>query len=372
MKLQILQESFSKALLVATRFTSSRAQLPVLSNIYLKAKGSTLQISSTNLETSFSTSIGAKIEKEGEITVPARTFLEIISNLNDGPINLSCQKEVVRIKTSNFSSSISGMNSSEFPSIPHSLSKTSINIKKDDFIEVVKKIVFSISTDETRPVLTGALFSFKKDSLVFVSTDGFRLTKKTLKIKSTKEFLGKNILLPKNILSEIPRLSDSEEIIGFSYREKDNQVVFKVGNSYYSSRVLGGTFPDYQKVIPKDSKFVVSMGKDDLLQGIKLSSVFARDVSNMIKLEISKGGSLVVSSESNQKGGQESKIDIKFEEGNKEDLRIGFNYKFIEEVLQIIESETVTISFVDENSPGVFKCLEDKDFLHLIMPVKLD
>ena len=144
-------------------------------------------------------------------------------------------------------------------------------------------------------------------------------------------------------------------------------MIFKIDNSILSTRIIQGEFPDYKKIIPKESSLKVDLDKKDLLQAVKLSSVFAKDSSNVIKLAIANGF-VEMSAESQYFGNQKTKIPAKTE-GKK--MEIGFNYKFLQEFLQSIEGDDVIMKFIDPNSPGLFLDPKDKDFLHLIMPVKL-
>jgi DNA polymerase-3 subunit beta len=363
MKLQILQEEFSKALNLASRFASSKAQLPVLGNILLSAKGSKLSISSTNLEISINIFIGAKIENEGEITVPAKTITDIVVNLNPGQITLTSKEESLKLVNSDFESIISGMNASDFPAIPKKLEKKDLSISKENLTDGLTQVLFAVSSDETRPILTGVLFVAKKGELTFVSTDGFRLSQRKLKVDTvTKTFTS---ILPKSVLSELIRFT-SESDVDLFFDNTNNQVIFKLDNIILSSRILEGDFPDYQKIIPKDFVVNVVVDKEDLLRGVKLASIFARDSANIIKLNIAKNV-LEISAESQLSGRQKTKIEANVEG---EDLEIAFNYRFLEEVLQVIEGEDVKIEFSGSSSPAVFRDTKITDFLHLIMPVK--
>ena len=366
MKLRVLQEELVKSVNIAQRFTSSRAQLPVLGNILLEASGNKLYISATNLENSIYTSIGAKVESDGDLTVPVKVFNDIVGNLDSGTVELSSDKEVLEVTSGNFSSKITGVNSSDFPSIPKMVDKDSLNFPFSDFKESLGKILFSVSSDETRPILTGVLIIFKKDSAVFVSTDGFRLSKKTLSGKGVGSDM--KLIIPKSVLSEIVRIDSSDEI---SISAKDGQVVFKVGSAILSSRVIEGDFPDFEKIIPKTSDIKLNIDKDGLLQAIKLASVFARDSANIVKLVVEKDG-LVINAESASYGKQKNKVEAKVECALKASpiLEIAYNFRFIEEFLQTVGND-IEINFTSTNAPGVFKDLEDKDLLHLIMPVRL-
>jgi len=364
MKLQVLQEELSKALNLASRFASSKAQLPVLGNILFAAKGGKLSVSSTNLEISVNISIGAKIEEDGEITIPAKVITDIISNLNPGQINLSSKTESLSITSSEFESTVSGMNSQDFPSIPKKIDKVDLSIPKSELADALEKVLFSVSIDETRPILTGVLFICKKGELMLVSTDGYRLSQKGLKVGSILKTF--TVILPKSVLSELSRLP-SDGDIDFFFDQTNNQVVFKLENIILSSRVLEGSFPDYEKIIPKNFMLKVLSDKEDLIKGVKLASVFARDSANIIKFNLGKNN-LEINAESPISGKQKTKLEVKTEG---ESLEIAFNFRFLEEILQVIEGEDVQIEFSGASSPAVFTDLKNKDFLHLIMPIKL-
>lgn len=370
MKLQVLQENFSKALSLASRFASTKAQLPVLENILLSTEKTKLLVSSTNLETSVSISIGAKIEKEGKITIPARTISDLVSNLNSGTLSLDSEKEQLQISSSGFKSSVSGMNASDFPAVPAKIDSGSLKLPIEDFLSILSKVIYAASVDETRPVLTGILFLFEEGKITLVATDGFRLSQADLKIKGKVK--QEKLILPKLSLSELARFSKQYEEFSLFYSEKDNQVVFGFPDIVFSSRVLEGEFPDFEKIIPKSSKIKVEADKEDILKAVKLAAVFARDSANIVKLSVDKSG-LLVSAESARSGSQEMKVDAKVEseETLKNAFEIAFNYRFLEDFLNAAEGESVSFEFSETTAPGVFLDSKDKNFLHLIMPVRI-
>lgn len=370
MKLQVLQENLSRALSITSRFANTRAQLPVLANILLSTKKNKLLVSSTNLEISVSISVGAKIGKEGEITVPARTITDLISNLPPGAINVQTEKEQIKISAQNFNSVLSGMNSSDFPSIPQTVGKGALKLPKDDILDALSCVLFAASIDETRPVLTGVLLIFKRDNLFLVATDGFRLSQKKLPLKAPREL--QRIILPKSALSELSRLADDGEKISFSYAAGDSQVIFGIGDAVLTSRVIEGEFPDFEKIIPKESNFKVNVDKEELFRAVRLASVFARDSANVVKIAVKKG-SIELSAESQQAGSQETSVDAKVEgkvSGKDGGLEISFNYRFLEDFLNVAKGEDVQIEFSSSSAPGVFTDPKDSNFLHLIMPVR--
>jgi DNA polymerase-3 subunit beta len=368
MKLQVLQENLSKALSISTRFTSSKVQLPILANILLKASKNKLEIAATNLETSISLKIGAKVEKTGDITVPARTINDLVGNLSTGQVSLEAKKEQLKISASGFQSKLSGVNSSDFPKLPGKSDKGVIDLPQDDLSAALSQVLFAVSPDETRPVLTGILFIIDKGNISLVATDGFRLSQKKLNIKPKYSGDELRLIIPKNTLSELTRLFNSEKV-GFSFNKSDNQVIFDLPDIVLTSRVIEGEFPDFERIIPKDTKIEVNVDKDELLRAVKLASVFARDAANVVKVDIDKN-SLKILAESSQSGSQETQVDAKIE-GVEKELKIAFNYRFLEEFLNSVEGDDVTIKLTDANSPTVFLDPKDKEYLHIIMPVRL-
>lgn len=365
MKFQVLQENLNRAISQASRFASTRAQLPVLTNVLLSAQKEKLNIAATNLEVAISLSVGAKVEKEGKITVPAKTANDIVSNLSRGPVEISAEKETLTIKQGSFSSNLSGVNPSDFPVVPDKIGKDGLSIKVDDFLRAFSRVSFACSLDETRPILTGVMFWSKKDDLTLVATDGFRLSQKKLSMQKGIS-LGK-VVFPKYVLSEVSRSFVEDEYLQIAFNQKENQVVFKIDNAIISSRVIEGEFPDYEKIIPKSHTTTVNVNKEDLVQVIKLAAVFARDSGNVVKLGIKKTG-VVVASESQYSGSQKNSVDAKVEG---DDLDIAFNYRFIEDFLGVVGGESVHMEFGGPQSAGVFKDPDDKNYLHLIMPVKI-
>jgi DNA polymerase III subunit beta len=365
MQLEVLQEDLAQALDVAIHFVSTRSTLPILSNFFLIAQKTKLTIQSTNLEMSVSTSIGAKIKTEGQITLPAKTFYEIVTSLPKGQITLNINNEKLHIETTSFQSDLETFPANDFPQVPSTLNqKASFILNSSALSKALSKILFSVSLDEARPVLTGVLFNFA-DSLELVASDGFRLSRKTVKLPTTLK--AKNIIVPRAALLELIKLSKNFDTIAFELKENDNQLILQIGETLITSRLIEGNFPDYEKIIPPTSPISVNIDKNDLTRSVKLASVFAREASSIVKF-ILLDDSLELASENGKKGSQTSKIDAKIDGGA---LEILFNYKFVEEFLSIAEGESVEIKLVDSSSAAIFIDSKDTGFLHLIMPVKV-
>jgi DNA polymerase-3 subunit beta len=374
MQLEVLQKNLDKALSLASRFTAVKAQLPVLGNLLFSAKKTRLTISATNLEISLAVSLGARVIQEGTLTLPARVIADLITNLSEGTVNLKSDKEHLLISSAGFASKVLGMNSGDFPTIPQTMVKEeSLIFPKDLFLEALTQVSFSTSIDETRPILTGVLFIFESGQLCLVATDGFRLSQKKIKLASSLK--SKKVVLPKSALAELARIGENEESLRFLFKEKENQVLFGVENLVLSSRILEGDFPPFEKIIPKSSKIKVRVDKEEFLRAVKLASIFARDSANVVKISLGKD-SLRVFAESSTAGNQETKIEAVVdpappEASRGEGFEIAFNYRFLEDFLRVVKGEEVNLAFSDSASPGVFTDPKDPEYLHLIMPVKL-
>lgn len=372
MKIQLLQENLSKTLATASRFSNSKAQLPVLGNILLSTRKNKLLVASTNLEVSFSSLVPAKIEEEGEITIPGRSLFDIVSNLTPGSILLESEKEQLKLTKESFKTKLAGMNSSDFPKVIEKLPGSGlISLPSKVISDGLSKVVFATSNDITRPTLTGVLFVFGKKEIIVVGTDGFRLSQK--KIKEVTELSGYNLIVPKSSLIEALRIFTGDTL-SLAFDEKQKQVIFGEDENVLASSLIEGTFPDYEKIIPKSSKFQVSLDREDFLRAVKLSGVIARDSANIVKLRVLKD-SLTLASESPNAGEQENSLEAKVE-GELSELgegvEVSFNFRFIEEFLSNVKDTSITLGLTDSDSPGVFLDPSDPDFLHLIMPIKIN
>lgn len=370
MKLQVLQENLEKAVGITTRFASTKAQLPILGNILLSTRKSKIYVSSTNLEISACVQVGAKVETEGEISIPAKVIADLVSNLPKETIDLESEKEQLKISTSGFSSKVLGMDATDFPKVPNSVNeKNAITFSKKELTESLNKVTFSTSTDETRPILTGVLFVLDDGSLSLVATDGFRLSKKTVLLKEHKGD-NKTVVIPKGVLSEIGRGVFETDNILFDLEETDKQIIFSLGDTVLTSRLLEGEFPDFEKIIPKGSNVKIILDKEEFLRAVKLASIFARESANVVKIKALKD-SIKVFAESGAAGSQETKVDAKIIKDGSEDFEIAFNFRFLEDFLHSVEGEEVSMEFTNSTAAGVFRDTGDSNYLHLIMPVKI-
>jgi len=318
---------------------------------------------------SVSVAVGAKVEEEGEVSVPAKVISELVDNLPHETLDISSEKEQLKVSASGFASTVLGINASDFPKIPSSAARDrSIIIQKEGFTKSLSQVIFAASLDETRPVLTGVLFIFGKNELSLVATDGFRLSRKILKVGHTGE--ESRVILPKMVLNELSRAGDSGEEVLFELKDKEKQVVFGLGDTILASRLLEGEYPDFEKIIPKKGTCEILVDKEEMLRAVKLASIFARDGANIVKIKVLKE-SLKISAESGSSGSQEAKVEARISSLESGELEISFNYRFLEDFLHSVVGDEVKMEFSGPNAPGLFTDTTDSSYLHLIMPVKV-
>ncbi len=365
MKFNILQQDILMSIQSVARSVGVHTTLPVLANIMISAKINKLQLSATNLEIGVIRQIDAEIEEEGEITVPAKTILELLSSAPTVKITFEAVGDILKIKTDKFSASINGISASEFPAIPQ-IEDKGITFTKEDLI-LSSQILFASAQDEGRPTLTGILTQIKGSKLEFVATDGFRLAHRQvdLKIISKENF---SALIPRRTFEEVLRLLQEEEADGVAVAisPSQNQIVFSFGKTSVSSRLIEGKFPDWEKIIPQDGKARVLMEKDEFLKDIKMAATFAKNEANTISLQIRKD-LIKIKSESKELGSLDNEIDVSVEGA---DLEVAFNCKFLQDAVSYVPSKQLMIEFSGELQPALIKPVGVEGLEYIIMPVR--
>jgi len=372
MKLSLLQQNLDQALTHASRFVSIKNQLPVLNNVLLATDNGRLKISATNLELGIKYWIGAKIEKEGSITVPIKEIAEFVSYLPSQKIEINLDnKNLLQLSSSKAQSTFTTIPAKDFPDLPSINPKTTIKLDLPLLAQAVSQIAFSSATDDSRPVLTSVLCQFTKNNLLLVATDGFRLSLKNIKLvnpvnlKSDKEVL--TFLIPARSLVEVTRLAKNEKQITLGLTTDKNQMVFVLEDLELVSRLIEGEYPDYKRIIPESYITKVHINKEEFAQAVKIASVFASQSANVVKFTVGKNN-LILSANAPQIGRNQATVDARVEG---EPLEIAFNYKFVSEFIEACQGEELVIELNESLTPGFFHDQSDPHFTHIIMPVRL-
>lgn len=373
MKVSILQENLIKGLNAVNRFITAKTQLPILNNILIKTDQGRLKLSATNLETGINFWLGAKVEEEGEVCVPAKTLAEYITSLPADKINLEMENNLLKINSGSYQAQFLTSPSIEFPSIPTLEKKAEINLSFKDLSSAINQVAFAASQDEGRPALTGVLIKVKKQSLFLVATDGYRLSVKEIKDLKNIEKLNeiKELLIPARALIEVGKVmnnNEAENNLGLTITPKNNQIIFSNSEVEIISRLIEGKFPDFEKIIPDQGKIKIIIETESLLQAVRTTSIFAREAANIIKMEISDS-KIEISANNPQMGENKIKLEAKTEgEGS---VKIAFNSRYLIDFLNSTKSDLINLQINDSLSPGVFSPANDPSYLHVIMPIRI-
>ena len=363
MKIEVLQEQLLAGLSVVSRAVATRAQLPVLSHILIEAKSEGLVLSATDLEIGMKVKVAAKVIETGAVAVPAKMFGEFLSSLNPGKVELKLEKETLILSAPGYSGKFQTISAEEFPTIAEVGKDSEICVLPVlSLSKAVERVVFASAKDSLRPVLTGVLWEVGKKKIRLVATDGFRLAVEELNVESNAEPM--NLLVPSRVVMEVVRLVTEGDIV-VGHLPATNQIYFMVGEIQVVSQLLSGNFPDYGKILPKEFTTEISVGKDELLQAIKATHIFARDNSNMVKWQIEEG-KLVLLSSSPERGECRVEVPISL---TGEPLEIIFNAKYVLDYLSITEGETLWAGMGSKLSPGMIKDLKRESGQYVVMPI---
>jgi DNA polymerase-3 subunit beta len=363
MKIECSVEKIKSAIFQVERITGKNLTLPILNSILLIASGKSLKLRSTNLSLGIEIEIPAKVEKEGTLAVSGlvlnAVFLNIFQNEN---IFLEKQNENLLIKTKKSQIKLKSQIHDDFPTIP-TVTGTSFEIEAKKLIEGIKSVCYSSSFSDIKPEISSVFIYTNGDNLIFVSTDSFRLAEKKIKVKGLPEILG--ILIPFKNISEILRVfGEFQGVIKVCFNK--NQISFSSDNTYLTSRIIDGIFPDYRQIIPKDSLTDVVVLKQDLLNALKLSNVFS-DRFNQVNLKIlPKEKVFELSSINNDIGENKTQLEAVV---NGEEVELSFNYKYFLDCFQSITTDSVSIKLSGASRPIVISPVSDSSFTYLIMPM---
>ena len=362
MKIKLNRQDFIEKLNLSTHFTSTKiSSLAVLHGVYIKIEKNKLHLYSSDINSFFHTNVPVESDKDGEFIIEPKKPIEFLSFLSDAKIEIEVKDKQLFIIAEKTKGKFALMNSEEFP-LPPKIEEKEQKIKTDFLVKNLPLVLFAASSDDTRPALSGVNF-LTNEELVIVTTDGFRLSL----VKTKKEKQLPSVIIPADFLREITHFIKEEKEVNFSYSEKEKIVRFGIGDTELYSRLIEGEFPPFDKVIPLEKKTTIKLEKEDFLRNVKLISVFARDFSYILVLEVKKNG--VRFKPKTVEGEENTSFQEAEVEG--EDQKVAFNYKFLLDLLNAVSAKNIIIEILRSDAPVVFKVENNPDFLHIIMPVRI-
>ncbi|MCC7288955.1 DNA polymerase III subunit beta [bacterium] len=367
MKVSVIQENLSKALNVVSRVVGNRSSLAVLSNVLLKANLGRLEVIGTNLEIAIVYQVGAKVETDGSLSVPARLLTELINSLPSDKLLLNAAAQNLHIKTTNFESTINGIASEEFPNVPVIKPTTSLSFPAATLVTALSQVGFAAAVDESRPVLSGVVFSVRGKELLLAATDSYRLAESVVALTQEQK-ADADFIVPAKTVNELIRiLSQYEGDVEVGATE--TEIEFNMGDIRLVSRLIEGKFPDYKKIIPDKNETEAVVDTAELLSTIKVAGLFARETANTIKLTF-EAGKLSISSSAAQVGENQSSLETKLVGDPGE---ISLNAKYLLDVLTVVKTPTVKLGISGKLNPCLVtpvKGEQDTSYRHIIMPLR--
>jgi len=374
MKLTITQAQLAQGLGIVSRAVSPRSTLPVLNNILIATDEGRLRLSATNLELGITCWIGANIEEEGSVTIPARIFSDLVNTLQGEKVSLSLTTRTqtlnIHCGTSNFD--IKGIDAQDFPPMPVPDLSTGVELNIADFKEMINQVSFAASRDEARPVLQGVLMEINDNAISLAATDGFRISVRTAEL-SISQASPVKVIIPARSLSELARIAtDGNQTVTMVVPPDRGQAIFHMQNAELVTQLIEGNFPDYRAIIPRSFKTRTIVSTKEFLKACRQAEIIAREGNNVIRLNMvpqeGTPGTVEFSTQSEEMGSGEVVVDANIEGP---ELLIAFNVRFLSEVLEVIGTPNTVLETNANNTPGLLSPVGNDKFRHVIMPMHL-
>jgi DNA polymerase-3 subunit beta len=372
MRLSCLQENLSRGLGIVGSAVAARTTYPVMQNVLITTDNARLKLAATNQEIAISTWIGAQIEDEGQVTIPARLLTEFVNSLPAERIDLDYTDQPVGIsvKCARFSAQINGTPASDFPPVPTVESGVAGKIDPGVLNDAIKHVAIAAATEDSRPVLTGIKVEITGDDFKFAAADGFRLAVYEGKLL---EPLPEDVdfIIPARALREVSSLAGSQtDPVEFTVTSSKNQALFRLNNIEIVANLLQGTFPNYQQLVPDKYDTRATVNREEFIRATRAASIFAREGSNIVRLMVDGGdqedSKVLVQSKSEEVGENKGEVDAEIEGG---EAKIAFSSKYLTEVLNVLETNKVALETTTPSSPGVIKPVGDDNYVHVVMPI---
>lgn len=374
MKASVTQQHLAHGLSIVSRAVSPRSTLPVLANVLIATDEGRLRLSATNLELGITCWIPANIEEEGSITVPARTFVDLVGTFPPDLVKLALdtRTQTMSVVCNSSAHEIKGIDAQDFPPVPVPDLSESVDLDLTTFKEMIQQVAFAASADEARPVLQGVKMEVAESALTLAATDGFRISvrKEMLANPIKQDF---SIIIPARAMNELARIAgENDKTVSMVVPAGRGQVIFHLKDAELVSQLIDGNFPDYRAIIPRNYKTRTIVSTPAFLKACKQAEIIAREGNNVIRLNVlpedDGAGRVEINSQTEETGKSDIQVEANIEGGP---ILIAFNVKFLREVLDVIHSPNVAMETNTNNAPGVIRPVGDDDFVHVIMPMHL-
>ena len=367
MKLSCSRESLLKAINVVNKAVSNRTTLPILECILFTADETGFYLTANDLEIGIqSAPIHAQIEKVGVVALESRIITDIIKRVNGDTVLFSVNnKNITDISCGSSSFQLMGQNGDEFPSLPEVEKNQNFVLSQNELKNAIRQTIFSISQDESKPVLTGEYIELKADNLKMVSVDGYRISYRNILLSACSE--ETNVIIPGKTLAEINKILSQEEEDNVHVYFTEKHILFDLKSGIVVSRLIEGDYIKYQQSFTDDYKTKIISKRDDLLQALERASLVSRDTKKTPVRIFMENNVLTITAKA-ELGNAHEEVLV---EQDGDQLEIAFNPRYLIEALRVIEDDKVSIQFTTNLSPCIIKPLEGDTFGYLILPLRM-
>jgi DNA polymerase III subunit beta len=364
-----LQESLKRGLSIVSNAVAGKGSLPVLANVLIATDGNRIKLAATNLEIGLTHWIGAQIEEEGAVTLPAKLLSDVVGGLPNEKVTLTLdtRTQSIKIACGRFTTNIKGIEADEFPTIPGVGGDAALTMPADALTEAIHQTAFSAAKDDSRPVLAGVLMRVKDASLFLAAADGFRLAVRTLTLVDAAAEAFEAII-PARALDSVTKIAAGADVVHIRRAVGGNQIVFATEATELVSRLIEGRFPDVERIIPQQYTTRAIVDTVAITKAVKLAAPFATASQNVIKLTMQPGdpGQIVISANASEIGDSAGEIDAAV---SGEGGPISVNVKFALELLDVIKASSIAIETLTPQSPAVIKPVGVDGYTCVIMPM---
>ena len=362
------KESLLRELEMMQGIVEKKSTIPILSNIVIDAQKDRLELLATDLEVGIRTTCEAKVAKPGSVALSARRLYDIVRYLPDAEVRLkseegswtqiTCQKARFRIV---------GLSRDDFPAMPEFDFVKGIALERSLLLDMISKVLFAITTDETRYQINGTLMILHKRNLTMVATDGHRLAYVGSRLEKGASEEKIEVIIPRKAFQELSRMGEGEAEVLFG--QKDNHVFFRVGRTIMSSTIVPGKFPDFEKVIPEGNDKLLKMDSVAFAEVVRRVALLSSERSRAVKVALQKG-SVEISSNNPEVGEAVESVDVEYSGGP---LEVGFNAKYILDFLQAMGPGAFILALKDEATQGLLRPVgqEGRDYRYVVMPMRI-
>ena len=366
MKAHLPRKKLYEAVQIASRAVTGRSSLPILANVYMKGEGEALTLIATDLEMGIECMVAAQIDEPGKVTAPAKILGEILATLPDAEVTMELsEKGGLKVTCGTSDYDILTLPADEFPLLPEVEGHARVTLPQHKLRQMIRQTIYAVSTDDTRPIMTGLLLMVKAEEMKFVATDTHRLALRSAAVPgATGEAYA---IVPSRAMNELQRMLSGEDDLPVDIIIAENQIKFATDHTTLISRLIEGQFPNFERVIPKEYQKKWSLQADTLQDAVRRAAIVARENANRVVFK-TIDDRLAIRSESGTIGKAYEEVDL-VREG--EDLEIAFNARYLLDTIATVDTDGLDIELQGPLNPGVVKPSDGENYLCIIMPMQL-